>query len=155
MPKPTHFLAEPPIVGDVHVESVTVNKKGGSLSAILKKSLQIESGEDTPWYGTKIEVEPGVAAVLVVPGSTADQPKKFRVTQFASGVMINLEDEKEKVVNPTVAAVLSVFGEMLQADKFPLNTPEESDRVSKEAEAAAKKLEDVMKAKKGRELALI
>ncbi|MBV9391075.1 MAG: hypothetical protein JOY96_04200 [Verrucomicrobia bacterium] len=147
MPKTKHFLTEPPIVGDVNVESVTVNKKGGSLSAIFKKSLQLDPGEDAQWYGAKIEVEPGVAGVLVVPGRTTTQPKKFRVTQFASGVMINLEDEKEKGINPTVAAVLSVFGEMLKVGELPLDTPEESNRISEEAEVAGKKLEDAMKEK--------
>jgi hypothetical protein len=122
------------IIGDVATESVTLNSKGGSLSAILKQGIRGELTAGALSYGAKIEFEPGVSCILVAPGQikSDQQPgdeRRFRVLKVSSGFVITLEKEGAgEVLDPTTKAIISVLDRMLEAGRVKLLSPDESER---------------------------
>lgn len=105
----------PSITGDVVVESVTVNDKGGSLSAIIKRKIRGRLRAAERCYGAKLEFEPGVSCVLV-----AGRQKRVRVSKISRGFIVELVDGDQEVVDPTTKAVLDIYEEMLKAGKVKL-----------------------------------
>jgi hypothetical protein len=128
-------------VGDVTAESITINAKGGSLTAILKRGVRggLVAGKRS--YGANIEFEPGISCVLVAPG----QQRKFRVAKIANGFVVTLEGGDQEVVDPTTKAVLTAYEEMLQAGKVKLLAPYEADRRFAGVLEKASKLEPAVK----------
>jgi hypothetical protein len=113
----------PSILGDVVVDSVTLNAKGGSTTAIIKQKIRGRLRPSERCYGAKIEFQPGVSCLLV-----ADRKQRFRVTRIPGGFLVAVEDGNEEVVDPTTKAVLDLYEEMLKAGKVKLLLPEEAER---------------------------
>jgi hypothetical protein len=114
---------DPSIVGDAVIDLVTVNRKGGSLSAILKVPLRGDLTADEPCYGAKIEFRPGLSCVLV-----AGRQGRIRVVKIPNGFMLTLEEGEQEVVDPTTKAVLNLYEEMLKAGQVGLLTPAAAER---------------------------
>jgi hypothetical protein len=131
----------PSIVGDVTAESITINAKGGSLTAILKRGVRGNLVPGKLSYGAKIEFEPGVSCVLVAPG----QRRKFRVAKIANGFVVTLEGGEREVVDPTTKAVLAAYEEMLKAGKVKLLSTDEAERRFTGVLEKASKLEPATK----------
>jgi hypothetical protein len=131
----------PSIVGDVTAESITINAKGGSLTAILKRGVRGGLVPGKQSYGAKIEFEPGVSCVLVAPG----QQRKFRVVKIANGFVVTLEGGEREVVDPMTKAVLAAYEEMLRAGKVKLLAPDEAERRFAAVLQKASKLEPAAK----------
>ena len=119
----TRAGVDPSIVGDAVVELVTLNNKGGSLSATLKVPLRGDLSPEKRCYGAKIEFAPGISCVLV-----AGHQGRIRVVKIPNGFMLKLEDGEQEVVDPTTKAVLNLYEEMLKAGTVELLTPAEAQR---------------------------
>src|SRR5438270_1508663 len=113
----------PSIVGDAVVEFVTVNNKGGSVSAILKRPIRGDLGADRRCYGAKIEFKPGVSCVLV-----AGNQGKIRVARIGNGFVLTLDEGQQEVVDPTTKAVLNIYEEMLKVGKANVIPPAEAEQ---------------------------
>jgi hypothetical protein len=112
----------PSILGDVVVDSVTLNAKGGSTTAIIKRKIVGRLRPSERCYGAKIEFRPGVTCLLM-----ADRKQRFRVTRISGGFLVAVEGNDE-VVDPTTKAVLDLYEEMLKASKVKLLSPDEAER---------------------------
>src|SRR4051794_25396028 len=90
------------IIGSLPVEPVTVNQKGGSVAAILKKSIRGNLGEAASCYGAKIEFDNGMTCVLVAPGSSpgTDDDSKFYVRRVSPSRFVIDCNVQEYVVDP-------------------------------------------------------
>src|SRR5205809_3197889 len=113
----------PSIVGDAVVEGVTVNDKGGSLSAILKRPIRGDLNPGKQCYGAKIEFEPGVSCVLVAGGK-----KRIRVAKIANGFVLTIDEGPQEMVDPTTKAILNIYDEMIKAGKVQVVPPAEAER---------------------------
>jgi hypothetical protein len=125
----------PTIVGDVAVESVTVNDKGGSLSAILKRPLRADFAGGGLFYGARIDFEPGISCVLVAPGRTeakdrTGKGRKFRVQRVTSHryVLDFGDDDDREVVDPVTKATLKILEEMARTGRLTLLSQEAADK---------------------------
>jgi len=137
MPRPKESVDDvPSITGDVVVESVTLNDKGGSVSAIIKRKIRGRLKAAERCYGAMMEFQPGVSCVLV-----AGHRRRIRVSKIPSGFLVQLEDGDQEVVDPTTKAVLDIYEEMLKAGKVKLLPAEEAERrLAKVLETAEKRL---------------
>jgi hypothetical protein len=124
----------PTIVGDVAVESVTVNDKGGSLSAILKRPLRTDFAGGGLFYGARIDFEPGISCVLVAPGRTeakdrTGKGRKFRVQRVTPHrYVLDFGDDDREVVDPVTKATLKILEEMARTGRLTLLSQEETDK---------------------------
>jgi hypothetical protein len=118
----------PTIKGDVHVESVTVNAKGGSLSAILKQSLRRGFVEDGSFYGARMDFEDGTPVVIIAQRFAGG--RRYLVTQIADNrYMIELEEDAGKeTVDPMTKATLQILEQMTKAGKLTLLDSDETDK---------------------------
>jgi hypothetical protein len=124
----------PTIVGDVAVESVTVNDKGGSLSAILKRPLRADFAGGGLFYGARIDFEPGISCVLVAPGRTeakdrTGKGRKFRVQRVTRHrYVLDFGDDDREVVDPVTQATLKILEEMAKHARLTLLSREAADQ---------------------------
>src|ERR1700681_2708531 len=107
MPRKTQPSA---ILGDVVArEDVTVNTKGGSMTATLKKPLREKLGElGTSLSGAAVEFASGQAVVLLsrVPGAAnADLPVRVRKVGL-NRFEIGIESDDDEEVDEVTAAFL-------------------------------------------------
>jgi hypothetical protein len=124
MAPPKHRAEDAPsIIGDVVVETVTVNDKGGSVSAIIKRKIRGHLKGTERCYGAKMEFQPGVSCVLV-----AGRERRIRISKIPRGFIVQLEGGDEEIVDPTTKAVLDIYEEMLKAGKVKLLPTEEAER---------------------------
>ena len=121
-PVKARVLRPPSIVGDAVVEGVTVNNKGGSVSAILKRPIRGDLNPGGLCYGAKIEFKPGVSCVLM-----AGDQGRIRVAKVGNGFLLTLEEGQHEVVDPTTKAILSLYEEMLKAGRAKLIAPAEAE----------------------------
>jgi hypothetical protein len=138
----TRAESAPTIVGDVPVETVAVNTKGGSLSAIIKRSLRGDFTGGASFYGARMDFEPGISCVLVAPGRTeardhSGPDRKFRVQRVTPRrYIIDFGDEEKDVtIDPMTKATLQILEEMAKAGKLTLLSPEEADKRFAQIEA--------------------
>ena len=144
----TQTKLAPSIKGDVHVESVTVNAKGGSLSAILKQSLRRGFIEDGAFYGARMDFEDGTPIVIIAQGFSGDQ--RYLVTQIANNrYMIELEERAGKeTVDPMTKATLQILEAMATAGNLTLLSSDQTNkRLAKIQKSVAEgdKLADVLR----------
>lgn len=107
------------IVGDVILDEVNVNQKGGSLTATLKKTirngLSVAAGH---LDGALLQFEEGVACVLMASSITQDdhnEPHRFRVTRVSpQRFVVDLVDEQAPTVDPVTQAVLLLLQEQIK-----------------------------------------
>jgi hypothetical protein len=124
----------PTIVGDVAVESVTVNDKGGSLSAILKRPLRADFAGGGLFYGARIDFEPGISCVLVAPGRTeakdrTGKGRKFRLQRVTPHrYVLDFGDDDREVVDPVTQATLKILEEMARTGRLALLGKEAADK---------------------------
>lgn len=146
---PRKSASVPSIVGDVPIDQVAVNSKGGSLSAILKRSIRGDLTSGADYFGAKMEFGPGVSAVLVAPmikksRGRAD-PGRFRVVRVSrSRYVVDFEENNEEVIDPVTKATLELLEEMLKAGKLKLLGKDEvKDRLNKLNEEGNAEVEEV------------
>jgi hypothetical protein len=124
----------PTIVGDVPVESVAVNVKGGSLAAILKRSLRGDFTGGAPFYGARIDFEPGISCVLVAPGRTeakdrTGKGRKFRLQRVTPHrYVLDFGDDDREVIDPVTQATLKIMEEMARTGRLALLGKEAADK---------------------------
>jgi hypothetical protein len=141
---------ESSIIGDVNAERITINDKGGSVTAILKRNLRGTLKAEKPCFGAKIELEQGVSFLLVAPGElgAAQNPVKIRVQKLERGVMISLDDGVGEVVDPMTQKVLALYEEMMKVGEVKLFTPEECETSDEEELAKIRELKMLVKSKR-------
>jgi len=115
--------ATPTITGDVVVEEVTLNRKGGSLTATLKRGIRAGLNADPGlFYGARLDFAAGGACVLMAPAaksagaaSEADTPR-FHVTRVSPHrFVVDLVDDGAPVVDPMTEALLIILREQVKA----------------------------------------
>jgi hypothetical protein len=108
------------IIGNLTVEPVTVNQKGGSLAAILKKSIRGNLGEADFCYGAKIEFDNGMTCVLVAPGSSPgmDDEPRFYVRRVSPSRFVIDCNVQEDAVDPITQAMLGILDKEIKAGKL-------------------------------------
>ena len=106
-----------PIIGSLVVEPVTVNQKGGSVAAILKKSIRGNLADADVCYGAKIEFENGVSCVLVAPGASPglDDEPKFYVRRVSPSRFVIDYNVQEETVDPITLAMLGILDREIKA----------------------------------------
>jgi hypothetical protein len=105
-----------PIVGDiVAMTDVSINKKGGSLSATLKKGIRESLGEvGDRLTAAALEFAPGREVVLLSGGADADAPTSVRVSRISKNrYEVELETGEDEEIDDLTAAFL-----MLKVDQF-------------------------------------
>jgi hypothetical protein len=134
---------EPTITGDASVDSVRVNTKGGSYSAILKQPLRQGLGGAGHWFGAKMEFEPDISCVLMAPGrlgGPADSGRKFRITRVSPHrFVIDLDDNNGAVIDPVIKSVLSVLEELAKAKKLTIESADDMQAALDESLAKAER----------------
>jgi hypothetical protein len=123
-----HTLLKHPeasIIGDVTTEAVTINRKGGSVTAILKQNIRGELNSAQTGCGARIDFGNGVSCVVVAPGEikTSKRSGKIRIQRVAHGYMITLDDGSGEVVDPVTQKILSMYEEMIKAGKVKVLSP--------------------------------
>jgi hypothetical protein len=105
------------IIGNLTVEPVTVNQKGGSLAAILKKSIRGNLGEADFCYGAKMEFDNGMTCVLVAPGASpgADDEPRFYVRRVSPSRFVIDCNVQEDAVDPITQAMLGILDREIKA----------------------------------------
>ena len=144
-------LATPSIVGDVTVDKITLNKKGGSLAAILKRPIR--GSMDTSassCFGAKMEFTGGQTCVLLAPhemaaDASAKKGPRIHVTRVAPNrFMVDLLAEGEAVtIDPLTEAALTIVQEqikrretdLIDADEAMAAIDELRETLSKKAKA--------------------
>jgi hypothetical protein len=126
----THAVPQPTIIGNVPVESVAVNAKGGSVAAILKKSIRGDLADLSICYGAKMEFEPGVSCVFVAPGEIAQargsEARKFRVKRVSPRrYIIDLDHEEAEMIDPLTQAMLHILERQLKDGQMKLLTDDQ------------------------------
>ncbi len=119
------------ILGDVVAnEDVTVNTKGGSMTATLKKALRDKLGDiGASLSAAAVQFETGQAVVLLsrVPGATnTDSPlrvRKIGLNRFEVGIA-NAGDED---VDEVTAAFLQLKKDLFSKGKLRLSAPVTAD----------------------------
>lgn len=108
------------IIGSIPVEPVTVNQKGGSVAAILKKSIRGNLGEAAFCYGAKMEFENGMTCVLVAPGASPgmDDDLKFYVRRVSPSRFVIDCNVQEETVDPITQAMLQILDKEIKAGKL-------------------------------------
>lgn len=151
MPKADPTITAPIILGDVVVHPVTVNQKGGSLTATLKKALRadwtVASGR---LHGARMEFGNGVACVLMAPevaGTIDISTPRFHVTQVSpSRFQVDLLGEDTPTMEPMTAALLSILKEQIKAGRRKLVPANQSlktiRRIRADVGARLKELDD-------------
>ena len=123
---------KPTITGDLPVDTVAVNAKGGSYSAIFKRSLRGGLGEASTWFGANMEFEPGISCVLMAPGrldpsGKAKRQRQFRVKRVSNHrYIVDFDSEEEAVMHPVVKSVLSILEELVKTGKLAVDGAEEA-----------------------------
>jgi hypothetical protein len=119
------ILESPPtIVGNIPILPITVNTKGGSVTAILRQEIRGRVASHA--FGAKMEFEPGLSCILVAPGVEDMEVGKhaqgrFRVQRISPHrYIVELEDNEEEVIDPLTRATLTVLEEQLKAKKMKL-----------------------------------
>lgn len=115
------------IEGDVTAaEDVTINKKGGSLTAILKKSLREQLGAvEEPLMGAALQFDTGQSVVVLSrkPGTAAGgatvQVRKVGPNRF----QLSLGDESAQEVDPVTAAFVQLKIDLFAKGKLQLSDP--------------------------------
>ena len=150
----THHDLVPTIVGDVPIQSVTVNTKGGSVSAILKQGIRGSLDEQNFGFGAKMEFEHGVSCVLVAPGmvrlgalddgTASAHSAKFRVKRLSSNsYIVELEDKEAEEIDPMTKAVLTILEDQLRTGKTKILGDDEARmRIARAVEEGAKAAND-------------
>lgn len=115
------------IIGDVvATEIVTVNNKGGSVAAILKKPLRERLGAGTaePLSGAAVEFETGQTVVLLSRqagtegGVSTLRVRKVGANRFEIGIAANDED-----IDGVTAAFLRLKMDLFEKGKLHLDDP--------------------------------
>jgi hypothetical protein len=112
-----HLAPQRSIIGNLIVEPVTVNQKGGSVAAILKKSIRGNLGEADFCYGAKMEFDNGMTCVLVAPGASPgmeDEPK-FYVRRVSPSRFVIDCDVQEATIDPITEAMLLLLDKEIKA----------------------------------------
>ena len=118
-----------PIVGDVAVTSdVTLNTKGGSVTATLRKSLAQRLGEArTRLSGAALQFSNGQAMVILAGGGEA-KLKSFHVRRVSQDRFeIALEDSEAVELHTVAAAFLRLKVDQFQRDVLELSDPKSAD----------------------------
>jgi hypothetical protein len=130
------YLAPSTISGDVIVDEVSLNQKGGSLTATLKKpiraGLDIAAGHLS---GALLKFAGGVTCVLMAPAEKSpkeDETPRFRVTRVSPHrFVVDLVEEQTAGVDRMTQAVLTTIQAQIEAGTRVLVTTEESTKVLK------------------------
>jgi hypothetical protein len=140
------MAAVPSITGDVSIEEVTINRKGGSLSAILKKSIRGSLESSVQTFGARIDFEPGVSCLLMAPGSIASEDREGHARRISvqrvslNRFIIDLTSEEEKeTVDPMTKATLKILEDKLKKGDLTILTQEELDQNLADLQEKAKK----------------
>lgn len=110
----------PTIVGDVAVDSVVLNAKGGSLSAIIKKPIRGDWHEGVQYFGANMEFDEGLSGLFMAPGTRVGNPNApapvFHVRRLSAfRYMIELESNDREVIDPVTHATLQILEQMQKA----------------------------------------
>lgn len=135
---------EPTIVGNIVVDQITINHKGGSPAAILKKSVRGALDSSDHSFGAKMEFAPGVSCLLMAPGEIESKDddghtRKIlvqRVSPYRYVIDLASEEEKE-VIDPVTRATLKILEDKLAAGKLTPLTWDEFDSELSEVERDA------------------
>jgi hypothetical protein len=139
---------QPSIVGDVSAEAVTLNAKGGSLSAIIKQGIRGDLSAKGACFGANIEVEPGVSCLIVAPVRSAKIMKgRIRVQKLEHGVFISFDDGTGHKVDSFTQKVLSLYEELIKEGKVGLVSAEE---VRAERESDLKEIDNLLSQRRAR-----
>jgi hypothetical protein len=141
MAKAGSAMGEPTISGDVVVHAVTVNQKGGSLTATLKKPLRadwtVASGR---LHGARMEFADGVACVLMAP--EAEGTIDISTPRF----QIDLLGKDTPTMEPMTAALVAILQEQIKAGQRNIVPADQSlktiRRIKSDVAARLKELGD-------------
>lgn len=126
------------ITGDVTVDDVTLNIKGGSLTAVLKKAIRAGLDMDARHcFGAKLDFAEGASCILMAAAEIGAQQRrsnapKFRVTRVSSRrFVVDLVDNKLAPVEPLTQALLSIIKEQIKAGKRKFVSSDEAEHTIK------------------------
>ena len=139
---PTVKRTEPvvTITGEVTVDDVTLNSKGGSLTAVLKKTIRSGLAMDARHcFGAKLDFAEGASCILMAAAEIGAQQRhsknapKFRVTRVSSRrFVVDLIDNKLAPVEPLTQALLSILKEQIKAGQRKFISSDEAGHTIKQ-----------------------
>jgi hypothetical protein len=137
-----------PIIGDVTVAPVTLNNKGGSLTAILQRAIRGALAADIGGVGAKLVFDSGISCLLVVPAVLDPAGKhdmRVRVTRVMENrFVVDLEDEKGVKSDPMVSYILSLIEEFAQTRKIlPVSGEDAADELLQIAAEGREEIEAI------------
>lgn len=127
------------ISGDVVVDDVTVNQKGGSLTATLKKMLRTNLNTAAGYLlGARMDFAGGTSCVLMTPALEAEDSaaRQLRVTRVSPHrFLVDLVEEDEATVDPMTEALLVLLQQQVTAGGREIAPAERSLKSIREIQA--------------------
>ena len=135
----TDMAQLPPITGDIAATAeVTINTKGGSVTATLKKSLRDRLGELSDHLsGAALQFASGPAVVLLAgagAGMFAGARLRVRMTG-RNRFEIEIEDDGDTEIDAVTAAFLRLKRDQFEKGLLDLSDPMSSDDLRHRAES--------------------